>query len=130
MKPITSTTELKAAIAELERRTKSSEVTLKGQFSQTKQALKPQNVLKNSFSAIGQTPEVRQVLVSTLIGFGIGYFTKKAQEVLTEENMNRFMAGLIDRGANQLKQKYPHALVSKGIDLTRDIARQKGLTFF
>lgn len=130
MKPITSAKELKDAIAELERRKQSTEVTLKGQVQQSKVALRPQNVLRNTFSSIAETPEIRKVLVSTIIGLGIGYFSRKAQEMLTEENMNRFMAGLIEKGVHEIKQRYPHPLVSKGIDVTRNIAREKGLRFF
>jgi hypothetical protein len=129
MKPITSTKELKDAIAELERRTKSSEITLKGEVQEAKVALRPQTVLKNTFSSISETPEIRKVLVSTLIGIGIGYVSKKAQQMLTEENLNRFMASLVDKGVHELKQRYPHPLVSKGIDAARNSARENGIRF-
>jgi hypothetical protein len=130
MNPITSTKELKDAIAALELKTKTSGVTLKGQIQQSKVALKPQNVLRNTFSSIGETPEIRKVLISTVIGMAFGYFSKKAKEMLTEENMNRFMAGLVDRGVHEIQQRYPHPLVSKGLEVTRNVAREKGLRFF
>ena len=130
MKPISTTAELKQAIAELERKTKSHEVTIKSQYAETKQALKPKNVIRNSFSSLAETPEVRKTLVSTIIGFGLGYFTKKATEAFSEESLNRMVGGFVDYGLNKFIERNPEGLLSKGIHLTRHVAKQQGVKLF
>lgn len=130
MKPIRSSEELKQAIAELERKTKVHEVTVKGDFNRTKEALKPQNFVRNSFSSLAAIPEVRKTLVSTIIGFGIGYFSKKATQAMSENSLNRLVGGLVEHGLDRLVKQNPQGLLAQGIHLTRHVAREKGIHLF
>jgi hypothetical protein len=130
MKPIKSSAELKEAIAELERKAKSHEVTLESQYEQAKVALKPANVIRNSFSSLAQTPEVRRTLVSTIIGFGIGYFSKKASQVMNEESLNRMVGGIVEHSLNKIVERDPNGLFARGIHLTKHIAKEKGIRLF
>lgn len=130
MKPISSSAELKQAITELERKTKLDEGTLKAQFGQTKEALRPQNVIRNSFASLAETPEVRKTVISTLIGFGLGYFSKKATEALQEDKLNRLMSALVEHGVNRVIQQNPDSLLAKGLHVTRHVAQQQGIKFF
>lgn len=130
MKPISSSVELKQAIAELEKRTKVQEITLKGQLARTKEAVKPQNLIRNSFSSLAEMPEVKRTLVSTIVGFGLGYLSKKATEALQEEKLNRMMSALVEHSIDRIIQQNPESLIAKGLHITRDVARQRGIKFF
>jgi hypothetical protein len=130
MRPIKTAAELKARIAELEGKNKSQQVTLKGHFQQTKTALKPNNLMRNSFSSLAEMPEVKKTLISTLIGFGLGYFSRKAQQAMREDSLNRLVSGVIDYSLNKVVQQNPNSLLSQGINMTRHVAQQKGIKLF
>ena len=130
MKQISSSSELKQAIAELEKKVKIDEVALKGQVARTKEALKPQHLIRNSFSKLAAMPEVKQTLVSTLVGFGLGYFSKKATEALQEDKLNRLMTALLNHSMDRFIQHNPDSLLSKGLHITRNVAKEKGIRFF
>ncbi len=82
MEQIKTQKELRQAIAELERRKTIQELEIKSEFDQVKQALKPVNLVRNTFSRFAEIPEVRRTLISTVVGFGMGYVAKKAKDVL------------------------------------------------
>jgi len=111
--------DLKAAINELERRVKADEFELKANYTQVKQDLHPKRVLKNTFSYVGETPEIQKTLVNTAIGFVLGYASKKAAELLSENSLNRTVENLVNHHVNELENKRPGSLLSKGISLFR-----------
>jgi hypothetical protein len=124
MKQISTSAELKAAIAELQKKKEIQQLTIKGQVAQTKQALKPSHLLKNTYSYIAETPEIKRTLISTLIGIGIGYFSKKATAALQEDKLDRMINNFVDKGLDQVVQNNPNALLSKAVSLTRQVARE------
>ena len=68
--------QLEAAIIELEKRRVIQESLLKEQFHTVKESLKPINIIKNTFSKITHTPEIRDGVFKTVAGIGIGLLTK------------------------------------------------------
>jgi len=130
MKPVSSAAELKEAIAELEKKRKLDEITLKGQLGRTREAVKPQNFIRNSFSSLAEMPEVKRTLVSTLIGFGLGYFSKKATEAVQEDKLNRLIGALVDHSMDKIIEQNPDSLLSKGLHVTRNVAKERGIRFF
>lgn len=73
---INNSKELSAAIVELEKRKVIQESLLKDQFHAVKESLKPMNMIKNTFSKITHTPELRDGVFKTIAGVGIGLLTK------------------------------------------------------
>ena len=123
MKPISTSAELKAAIAELEKKREVQQLTIKGQFAQTKQALNPVNMIKNTFSHVAETPEIKKTLISTVIGIGLGYLSNKAVHALKEDKLDRMINNFIDQGLNKLEERNPNGFLSKAVSLTRQVAR-------
>ena len=111
--------DLKAAISNLEKRIKADEFELKDNFVQVKENLHPKRVLKNTFSYAAETPEIQKILVNTAIGFILGYASKKAAELLSEQSLNRTVENLVNHHVNELENKHPGTLISKGISLFR-----------
>ena len=73
---INNSDDLQAAIIELEKRKVIQESLLKDQFHETRESLKPINLIKSSFSKLTHTPEIREGVFKTVAGIGIGLLTK------------------------------------------------------
>jgi hypothetical protein len=123
MKQISTSAELKAAIAELEKKREIQQLTIKGQVAQTKKALNPVHLVKNTFSHLAETPEIKRTLISTVIGIGIGYLSKKAVTVLREDKLDKMVNNFINQGLDQLERSNPNGLLSKAVSLTRQVAK-------
>jgi len=116
---INSDEDLKAAIAELERKVRDNKDEIKGNIQLLKQELNPKTVAKNTFSYVAETPEIQRTLVNTAIGFIMGYASKKAVELLSEQSLNRTVENIVNTSLTQLENKNPDSLLSKGISLFR-----------
>jgi len=110
---------LKAAISELEKRVEADEFSMKTNFAQVKENLQPKRVLKNTFSYAAETPEVQKTLVNTAIGFILGYASKRAAELLSEKSLDRTVENFVNHHIDELENKQPGSLLSKGISLFR-----------
>ncbi len=130
MKSISTSVELKAAILELEKRKTIQQLVIKEDMALAKEALKPANIIKNTFSKLGENPAVRATLITTVVGFAVGYFAKKSSEVLSEQSLNRVMRNLVDYGADKLMQNNPESLLSKGIDIARNTIKENAFSDF
>ncbi len=73
---ISNAQDLQAAIVELEKRKVIRESLLKEQFHETRESLKPINIIKSSFSKLTHTPEIRDGVLKTVAGIGVGLLTK------------------------------------------------------
>lgn len=124
MKEITTAAELKAAIAELEKKKEIQQLTIKGQFAQTKEALNPVHLVKNTFSHLAETPEIKKTLISTIIGIGIGYLSNKAVQLLHEDKLDRMVNNFIDRGIDKVVESNPNGFLSKAATLTRQVVKE------
>lgn len=111
--------DLKAAINELEKRVEADEFELKVNYEQVKENLHPKRVVKNTFSYAAETPEVQRTLVNTAIGFILGYASKKAAELLSEHSLNKTVENIVNHHVNELENRRPASLLSKGISLFR-----------
>lgn len=116
---IKNTDDLKAAISELEKRVEADEFSMKTNFAQVKENLQPKRVLKNTFSYAAETPEVQKTLVNTAIGFILGYASKRAAELLSEKSLDRTVENFVNHHIDELENKQPGSLLSKGISLFR-----------
>ncbi|WP_018616051.1 hypothetical protein [Segetibacter koreensis] len=116
---ITNDADLQAAIKELERKVKLDEEEIKDSYDEVKVNLNPKRVVKNTFSYVAETPEVQRTLVNTAIGFILGYASKKAVELLSEQSLNRTVENLVNHQITKLENKHPQSLLSKGISLFR-----------
>jgi|GEM_PF-3713510 len=118
-KEITNTDQLHEAIGELERKVKLQEVEMKANYGEVKENLHPKRVVKNTFSYLAETPEIQKTLVNTVIGFILGYASKKAAELLTEESLDRTVQNLVSHQMTILETRNPDNILAKGISLFR-----------
>lgn len=118
-KEIKSDEDLKAAITELERKVQYNKDEIKGNYELLKHELNPKKVVKNTFSFVAETPEIQRTLVNTALGFLLGYASKKAVELLSEDSLNRTVENIVSHQLTELENKNPDSLLSKGISLFR-----------
>jgi len=116
---ISNSEDLQKAINELEGRVKVQEMELKDNYSEVKHSLSPKRVAKNTFSYLGETPEIQKTMINTVIGFILGYASKKAVELLSENVLDRTIHNLVNHHIDKLENKQPDSWLSKGISLVR-----------
>ena len=125
MNQITTSAELKAAILELEKKKEIQKLTIKGQAHQAKQALNPVHFIKNTFSRVAETPEIKKILIGSIIGIGLGYIFKKVTTALQEEKLDNMVNKLVGHGMDKVVERNPNSLLSKAVSLTRQLAKEK-----
>jgi len=111
--------DLRKAIDELETKVKVQELELKDNYSQIKHNMQPKRVAKNTFSYLAETPEIQKTIVNTVIGFILGYASKKAVELFTEDALDRTVHNLVNHQISRIESKQPDSLLAKGISLVR-----------
>ena len=77
MNTINSAVMLKEAIFELEMRKKKQGRTIKEQFYEIKEKLKPANIIRNTIDEVATSPRLRLNLLGAMVGFGAAYFSRK-----------------------------------------------------
>ena len=92
---------------------------MKSDYHSVKTNLKPQNLVKNTFSYVAETPEIQKTLINTALGFILGYASKKAAEILTEETLNKTVENFVQHHLNRLENQEPRNILSHGIAIVR-----------
>jgi hypothetical protein len=104
MQKSTHYSELKAAIATLEKEQAQKQLVLKEQFKVTYESLNPFTLIKNSFNSITGSPELRSQIIGIAIPLLAGLFSKKASArtrrasllaeagILILDSLNRYVA--------------------------------------
>lgn len=116
---ISNSEDLKKAIYDLESKVKVQELEMQDNYFQVKQNLHPKRVVKNTFSYVAETPEIQRTLVNTVIGFILGYASKKAVELLSENVLDRTIHNMVNHHITKIEKREPGTLLSKGISLLR-----------
>lgn len=95
MQQITSSTELKDAIRQLEYKQTLEEQLLKEQFSLAKERLAPVNLIKTTFNEVFTAPSLIRTVLSATVGLTAGYFTKRyfsgIPGILLKRLLSRFL---------------------------------------
>lgn len=92
MQKVKSLSELKNTIAQLEYKQKVQWIDLKDTLGTAFDSLKPINLLRSTYNEFLSTPNMAEKLISSTIGLGTGYLTKKLI-VKKSGNMFRNFAG-------------------------------------
>ena len=116
---ISNSEELQKAMYELESKVNLQEVEIKQNYQQVKENLHPKRMVKNTFSYLAETPEIQKTLVNTIIGFILGYASKKAVELLSEDVLDRTVHNLVNHHISTIEDKKSDSLLGKGISLLR-----------
>lgn len=119
MGQISTQEELRKAIAMLEQKQLMQGNEIKQDFLDAKHAFRPGNVIKNTFSRLAEIPEVKQTMINTMVGFGLGYVSRKASMIMNEESLDNIASNLVVTQLNKMEQKDPDSFLSKAISFVR-----------
>ena len=111
--------DLQTAMKNLQQKINMQEVKMKDHYEEVRENMQPKNLLKNTYSHIGESPEIQRIILNTLIGIAIGYGFKKAKELLEEQSLDRLGKNLIDTVLTKVEQSNPQGLLSKGVKMFR-----------
>ena len=105
MNQINSITDLKAAIHLLETKRAIEEQLLREQLKITAESLKPVNLIKHTLSELTTSPEIKESLLSTLIGLATGYLSKKIIIGSTHNPIKQFLGYVLQLGVTGIASK-------------------------
>jgi hypothetical protein len=105
MVKISSITELRESILQLEIKQIEEQRLLKEQFLITYERMKPVNMIKNSIKDLITSSDLKDNLFSTALGLAAGYLSKKAAVGSTHNPMKQILGAFLQLGVTNVVTK-------------------------
>ncbi|MHC1777956.1 MAG: hypothetical protein AB9834_21325 [Lentimicrobium sp.] len=118
-------TNLKSAIEILEKKQAESRLLLQEQFKVTYEGLDPFNFLKNKFSSLAESPEVRNNLLAMILPLITGFITKKAFGATRRQTVAAQAGILLIDGLNRYVTQNPEIINTISHFILRFFHRKK-----
>lgn len=87
---------------------------LKNQFDVAYESVKPLNLVKNLFHEVTASPEIKNDLLSTIIGFGAGFISKKLLLGSTHNPIKKVLGTLFEFAVANMASKHSEGIKSIG----------------
>lgn len=114
MKKITTSTELKAAIQELELGQEQLGIEIHDQFNEALNSLRPVNLIKSAIKQATGSDEDSGNLLTNSLGFGAGYLSKVLIRATLRRPLNRVIGTAVMFGLQTLISKNPEKIKAIG----------------
>ena len=114
MKKVTTSTELKAAILELEFEQAQLGIEIHDQFNLAYNSLKPINLIKSVIKEVTESDDIPGNLLSNSLGFGAGYISKVLIQTTMRRPLNRIIGTAVMFGLQTLISKNPEKIKAIG----------------
>lgn len=105
MGQITTITELRESIRQLEIKQMEEERLLKEQFMVAYESMKPINMIKNSVKNLMSSPDLKDNLFSSTLGLAAGYLSKKAAVGSTHNPIKQLLGTFLQLGVSNVVAK-------------------------
>lgn len=125
MQKVTSTSELKEAIARLEYKQKEQWVDLKENIGSAFESLKPINLIKSTYREFMSTPHVAENLVGSTVGLASGFITKKLIVRKSGNILRNFAGGLAQMFISNFIARHSGTIKTLGSGLLHKIFYKK-----
>jgi len=125
MKKITTSSELKQAIHQLELEQAQLGIELHDQFNMAYNSLKPINLIKSVFKEVTGADDDSGSLLSNSLGFGAGYISKVLIQATLRRPLNRLIGNAVMFGMQSLISKNPETLKAIGSGIIGLFKRRK-----
>jgi hypothetical protein len=125
MQNITSIIELKYAIQSLEDEQSIKGKLLKEQFYLTYESFKPVNVLKRTLNDITSSQNLRNSILSNMVGLITGHLSKKIVVGASSNKFRKLIGSILQVGVTNLVANHPDAIKSFGQLIFQHILRKK-----
>lgn len=127
MQKVTSTTELKDAILQLEQKQREQWVDLKEHINVAFDALKPINLLRSTYREFISTPHVAEDLIGSTIGLTTGLITKKLIVKRSHNVFLNFAGGLAQMLISNFVTRHAGTIKTIGSGLIHRVFYKKKL---
>ncbi len=114
MQKITSSSELRAAILELESKHREEGRVLKKDINATVESMKPVNIIKSILKKVSASDEVKESLLNTTIVLAAGYASKVLFEELSGKPLKKTLGTTLLFGITTIATKNPEAVIMFG----------------
>ncbi|MGO4904020.1 hypothetical protein [Flavobacterium sp. W20_MBD1_R3] len=106
MKQINATDTLQEMIVLLQKKQTVELMQLKDQYHYTYESLRPLNIVKNIFTDMTTSAELRGNLINNIVGISTGYLTKKVMLGATHNPIKRILGTLLQFVITNVVTKY------------------------
>ena len=105
---------VKAEIYRLELKQKLELASLKSQLHTTFEQLKPLNLLKQTFTEVSESPEIKSQLLNSGIGLLTGYLSKKLMIGNTSNPIKNILGTIVEFIIANVVAKYSESILENG----------------
>jgi hypothetical protein len=95
-------TRLKDAIEQLELRQAREWLSLKEQFLDTYESLKPLNVLKNTWKEVSTSPDIKENVLGTTLGLTVGHLARSLFVGASQQPLKKILGTLLQAGVSNV----------------------------
>ena len=110
MQQITTASGLREAIILLESKRKTEEAELREQLHHTYESIKPVNLIKSVYVDVLESPDLRDSLLSTSLGLGIGYVSKAVFVGASHSPLRKLFGTILLYGVTTAVRNNPEAV--------------------
>lgn len=95
MKKVNETVLLDQMIATLKTKKEFEFDSLRDQLNKTLESIQPFNIIKNSFADLTDTPNIKDNIIKTIIGFSTGYISRKFFVGNTQSPLKKVLGSIL-----------------------------------
>jgi len=125
MKNINETDALNQLILLEEMKCANELAQLKNQFDIAYESLKPLNLIKNLFHEVTASPEIKNDLLSNVIGFGTGFLSKKLLLGSSHNPIKKVFGTLFEFAVANSVSKHSENIKTIGVNLFKHFFKKK-----
>lgn len=125
MEKITSTIQLVERIRLLEIQQKDEKLLLKEQFNITYDGLKPSSLIKNTIKDIIATPDLKNHMLSTIVGIALGYISKKVVVGESKQPIKQILGTLLQMGITKLVSSKSEGAITGVVNVIKNVLSKK-----
>ncbi len=93
---------LNASIAALEQQKQEELLSLKQHLHTTGESMKPGNLIKSALRDVSSSPQLKSLIIKTVIGLAVGYIAKRVIAKTQKNNKHQLLGNALQYGASFL----------------------------
>lgn len=106
---------LNASIAALEQQKQEELLSLKQHLHSTGESMKPGNLIKSALRDVTSSPQIKSLIIKTVIGLAVGYVAKRLIAKTQKNNKNQMLGNALQYGVSFLASNQNTILKTAGI---------------
>lgn len=119
MKKIDSEIRLREAIVALEQQQAEEKRLMKQQFQAVYEGMQPLNLIKKTFKTISETQDIKQDIINTSLGLGVGYLSKRILNDVSKKPSKKLIGAAVLLGFTAVVLKNPQTIKTIGTSLLK-----------